>query len=114
MENTTPIVSYCGLYCTNCPKFVKGNCPGCHQNNKATWCKVRTCCMDHNRATCADCTDFGNLKECKKLNNFVAKMFGLVFNSDRVASLTFIKAQGTDAFISKMESEKAMTFKRKR
>lgn len=70
--------------------------------------------MEHNRATCADCTDFDNLKECKKLNNFMAKMFGLVFNSDRVASLTFIKDQGTDAFVSKMESEKAMTFKRKR
>ena len=34
------LVGYCGLYCGACGKYLNGKCRGCHDNVKATWCKV--------------------------------------------------------------------------
>ncbi len=112
LTNSTPIVSYCGLYCTNCPKYQKKKCPGCQENVKATWCKVRTCCIDNNLSSCASCKEFTDVKQCGKLNNFISKMFGLVFNSDRIGGINYIRTNGTEAFITRLENDKAMTFKK--
>lgn len=108
-----PVVSFCGLYCSNCPKFKKNKCPGCQANNKATWCKVRNCCLETNRSSCAECTDHADLKQCPKLNNFVSKAFGLVFNSDRMAGIRYIRSHGPNAFAAKLDAEKAMAFKKR-
>ena len=48
------LIAYCGLYCGACGRYRKDSCPGCQQNQKASWCKVRTCCMDGNLQSCAD------------------------------------------------------------
>ena len=61
MENLTyqPDAAYvaaCGLYCGACRKFVKEQCPGCWENKKADWCKIRACNIEHNYKSCADCT----------------------------------------------------------
>lgn len=55
MENHN--VAYCGLYCGACKSQLKGKCPGCYGNEKATWCEIRKCCNEHGYATCADCLD---------------------------------------------------------
>ena len=34
------LVAYCGLYCGACGAYLRGRCPGCIENYKATWCKV--------------------------------------------------------------------------
>lgn len=62
MENHN--VAYCGLYCGACKSQLKGKCPGCYGNEKATWCEIRKCCNEHGYATCADC-QLMPLKECK-------------------------------------------------
>ena len=54
--------------------------------------------MDFEYTTCAECVDFTNLKECKKLNNLVSKFFGLVFGSDRVGNLNHIREIGLSEF----------------
>ena len=41
------LVAFCGLYCGACKAYLKERCPGCHDNEKATWCKVRTCCLEN-------------------------------------------------------------------
>ncbi len=108
----TKLIAYCGLYCGACGKYLNGKCPGCAMNDKAKWCKVRSCCMENKFKSCSDCT-ICKFEECKNLNNFIAKMFALFFKSDRNASLNFIKKEGYDAFAKKMTEEKMMTFKRK-
>jgi len=59
--------------------------------------------MDFEYTTCVECVDFTNLKECKKLNNLVSKLFDLVFGSNRVGNLTHIRTIG----LSEYKLEKA-------
>ena len=103
----------CGLYCGACPRFLKEKCYGCRGNDKATWCKLRTCCMGKNIASCADCSEFSDVMACEKYNNFMARIFGFVFNSNRSACIRRIKAVGYDKFAEEMTSKKQMSIKRK-
>ena len=88
------MVAYRGLYCGACRSHTKGRCPGCHDNAKATWCKIRTCCMEKGYASCADCKDFADPMACAKYNNLISKVFGFVFRSNRAACIAQIKELG--------------------
>ncbi len=106
-------ISFCGLYCGACRKFLKGNCPGCQGNEKATWCKVRTCCMENKILSCADCKSFDNILECKKYNNFVSKIFSFIFRSDRNACNEMISRDGYEKFAEYMAENKLVSMKKK-
>ena len=112
MANTES-VAYCGLYCGECGKFKKGKCPGCAGNEKATWCTIRKCCIENGYKSCAECTII-SLAECKKLNNFIGKTIGLLFNSDRMACLARIKEAGTLQFATEMEASGRMSLPRRK
>ena len=112
ISNNTKMIAKCGLYCGACPRFLKEKCNGCKDNEKASWCKLRTCCTDKKIASCADCDEFTNVMDCKKYNNFMAKIFGFIFNSNRSACIAKIKELGYDQFVLQMTSNKQMTFKR--
>ncbi|HUW04987.1 MAG TPA: DUF3795 domain-containing protein [Williamwhitmania sp.] len=107
------LVAKCGLYCGACRSYLKGKCPGCKENVKATWCKVRTCCLENSYASCADCKSFANPMECKLYNNFIARIFGYLFNSDRNACITMIKQTGYYGFASYMAENWRQSIKRK-
>ncbi|MFA6780066.1 MAG: DUF3795 domain-containing protein [Paludibacteraceae bacterium] len=107
------LVAYCGLYCGNCGKFKKGKCPGCAKNEKASWCKIRTCCMDYGYATCADCATT-TPRACKNYNNLFAKFFEVVFKSDRKTSVEFIKEHGREAFADLMIDKNLMVIKKEK
>jgi hypothetical protein len=106
------LVAHCGLYCGACGAYLKGRCPGCHDNHKATWCKVRTCCTSNRLATCADCTEFPNPSDCKKFNNFVSKLFGLLFRSDRAACIRQIQKIGLEGHADNMAQHQRQTIRR--
>ena len=106
------LIGYCGLYCAACRTFLAGKCPGCQKKTNATWCKVRECCISNGFLSCADCNLVG-LNECKKYNSFIAKAFGLIFNSDRAACIERIKKTGYDDFAVEMALNKRQTFKRR-
>ena len=115
MENLTyqPDAGYvaaCGLYCGSCRKFVKEQCPGCWENKKADWCKIRACNIEHNYKSCADCT-ISSIDECKKFNNFIGKVFSILFRSDRPACIRRIQAIGYDAFAREMHAKKQQTIR---
>ncbi|HTY09347.1 MAG TPA: DUF3795 domain-containing protein [Candidatus Edwardsbacteria bacterium] len=105
-------VAYCGLYCGACGSYLKGKCPGCAKNEKASWCKVRTCCITNKYGSCADCTLVPDMMDCGKFNNFISKLFALVMRSDRPACIRAIKARGREAFAREMADQKTMTIKR--
>ncbi len=113
IELNQSVISYCGLYCSNCPKFIKGKCLGCQKNNKASWCKIRTCNIEKNYKSCADCTD-SDAKHCKKFDNPISKIFAFIFNSDREAGIQLIKDEGYDGFQVYMEENNKMTIPRRR
>ena len=96
-----PEIAACGLFCGTCRKFAKGSCPGCHPNERASWCKVRACCIGHGWQSCAACT-LMPLESCGKFNNFIARIFGFVFRSDRRGCVERIREVGCEAFAAEM------------
>lgn len=106
------LVARCGLYCGACGAYRRGRCPGCHEKEKASWCKVRSCCLDHDYTTCADCREFSDPNECKKFNNLIAKFFGLVFRSDRAGCIRQIRETGVSSHADEMTKQKRPSIKR--
>jgi hypothetical protein len=96
------LVAYCGLYCGACGKHLRGRCDGCHDNTKATWCKVRSCNIERHYASCAECVEHPNAKECKRFNNVISRVIGLVLRSDRTGCITQIKTMGLQGHAEKM------------
>ena len=93
------ILAYCGLVCSECGAYRKGRCGGCHSDKPMNGrCKVKPCAQEKNCSCCALCGEFEDVKDCKKLNNFVSKMFARVFRSDRLGNLDRIKEVGVDGF----------------
>lgn len=112
VEANSELVAYCGLYCGACKSYLDEKCNGCHENSKATWCQIRSCCAEKHIQTCAECTEFSDPSGCKKFNNFMSKLFGLVFRSDRAACIAQIKQLGVDGHAKRMTEMRIMTVKR--
>ena len=88
------LVAFCGLYCGACGSYLKERCPGCHENTKATWCTVRKCCQEMKLASCAECREFPDPRNCRKFNNAFSKVIGFLLRSNRPACLAQIKTLG--------------------
>lgn len=116
MTQKTPnknLIAYCGLYCGECKAYKIGKCPGCHENKKANWCKIRKCCIEGGKLSCADCTVYASASECKKFNNMISKLFAFIFGSDRQACINMIKEKGYDAYANEMTKRGAQSLKKK-
>jgi hypothetical protein len=112
IEKDAKLIAKCGLYCGACGKYLAGKCPGCSENVKATWCKIRSCCNDLNIKSCADCTTI-DITVCKKRNNFISKIFSIIFKSDRNACIERIRKVGYDEYACEMCDQKIHSIKRK-
>lgn len=88
------LVAYCGLYCGACKRYLKEACPGCGKNEKASWCKVRSCCRTEGYLSCAECKKFADVQDCSLYNNVISRIFGFFFRSDRAACIRQIKELG--------------------
>jgi len=106
------LVACCGLYCAACKSYLDEKCKGCHENSKATWCKVRSCCTEKQIKSCAECTEFSDPSACGKFNNFMSKLFGLVFRSDRAACIVQIRRLGLEGHAKAMAEMKSQTIRR--
>jgi hypothetical protein len=107
------LVAYCGLYCGACRSYRKGRCPGCHDNVKATWCKIRACCNEHRFPSCADCVEHQDPNACRQFNNWIAKLIGLLLNSNRQAGIVRIRAVGIESFAREMAEQKRQSLPRR-
>lgn len=106
------LVAFCGLYCGACKRHLQEKCPGCHDNEKASWCKVRACCLENGYSSCAECKEFNNPNDCKEFNNFISKIFGFIFRSDRAACIDLIKEVGNTAYAEKMSELRQPSIKK--
>lgn len=107
------LVAYCGLYCGACRRYLQEKCPGCEKNEKAAWCKLRTCCRENGFGSCADCRTYTDPMKCKKFNNFFSKIFAILFKSDRRACIARIKEEGIEKFSSEMAEKKTHSIRKK-
>jgi hypothetical protein len=90
----TALVARCGLYCGACKMYLNGKCPGCTKNDKAAWCKIRSCTNEYSFLSCADCKQFEDPMDCKKFNNVMSKLFAFIFRSNRAACIKQIRDNG--------------------
>ena len=95
-------IAFCGLYCEACHAYRKGKCPGCAGNDRATWCKIRTCCMQMGHGSCADCVDVIDLRQCRIYHNPVSRIIGFVLRSNRMACISYIRNNGYAQFAAYM------------
>lgn len=118
MNTTEPVngnlISACGLYCGNCRKYLNGKCSGCAGYTKATWCKIRSCCLGKNIANCSACDEFINPSECAKYNNFISRVIEFFFSADRSSSIDFIRHNGEGKFVALMKGGKRMSLPKKK
>jgi hypothetical protein len=112
IRSNPDLVAHCGLYCGACKSYLRERCPGCHENQKATWCKVRLCCMDNGYLSCTDCKEFASPMECKMFNNFMSKIFGFIFRSDRSACIEQIRKIGIQAHADDMTKQGRQSIRR--
>ena len=109
----TNLIAACGLYCGACKRYLNEKCPGCRENVKAAkWCKPRTCCLEKRYQSCADCKQYSLVMECKDYNNFIAKIFGFIFRSNRKACIDMIKDKGYEGFAEYMAEQRLQSLKR--
>ncbi|MEG2240202.1 MAG: DUF3795 domain-containing protein [Alistipes sp.] len=100
-SKTESTIAACGLFCGACRRYKKGTCPGCHLNEKASWCKVRMCCQEQGWLSCADCT-LMPLAQCPKFNSLISKVFQVIFRSDRRGCIERIRNVGQEQFVAEM------------
>ena len=110
--NDKNLVAYCGLYCGSCGAYHRNRCKGCHDNVKASWCKIRTCCINNKYLTCAECQKHTDIQQCSFFNNFVAKIFAFIFKSDRNACIDQIRSNGLEYHAKDMSSKGLQSMKR--
>ena len=106
------LVANCGLYCGACKRYLREKCPGCKENEKASWCSVRSCCKEHRYASCAECREFADPMDCGKFNNFMSKIFGFLFRSDRAVCIGQIRELGIEGHAARMSELKLQSLKR--
>ncbi len=105
------LVASCGLYCGSCKKYMNKKCGGCIKNEKASWCKIRTCTIEQEITNCSECK-LTSIQSCNKLNNTIGKVFKFIFKTDRLASLEYITQHGVELYVEKMCSLNQMAIKK--
>jgi hypothetical protein len=113
IENNEGLVSMCGLYCGACGRFLKGACRGCADNAKATWCRIRSCCLENSHLSCADCAEFEDPSDCGKSNNLLSRVVGFFLNSDRRAGVLMIRERGRAGFADFMTTYSRVAIRRR-
>jgi hypothetical protein len=111
-------IAYCGLYCKACPSFTSGKCDGCRSNSAKSavvykQCQVKPCCVENGFFTCADCTIYASVKDCKKYNPLLLRIASWVESSDRSKAIEMIQTKGRAAFAAYMEDKQWVCFKTK-
>ena len=95
-------IAPCGLFCSECGAFRKKRCQGCQVAPGFSRCAIRKCCAERGLTTCAGCEDFRaprDFRECRKVNNWIAKIFKLIFGGDRPKALALLRDEGPEAYL---------------
>ncbi|MDF1549705.1 MAG: DUF3795 domain-containing protein [Bacteroidales bacterium] len=110
------LISYCGFYCGECPKFKKDECEGCKGETakcavgyKA--CKVRPCCLENAYSSCADCEKYSSVKECQIYNPLLIRFGQFITRTNRRKGIEMIQKKGELEFVAFMADKKWVTVK---
>ena len=104
-EISLGVIACCGLYCSNCRKFKQAKCPGCLKYEKATWCRIRSCCMEKNIADCSQCEDFIFPKDCEKYTNFISRTIEFFTSTDKSLCIDYLRKNPHVTFAKFMDQK---------
>jgi hypothetical protein len=62
--------------------------------------------------SCAACSENPDPSKCRKFNNIISRLFGLLFKSDRSACIAQIRQVGIDGHANIMAQTQRRTIKR--
>jgi hypothetical protein len=118
MTGSEQLISYCGFYCGACPTFTSGKCEGCRGDSPKCavgykTCSVKPCCVENGFSTCADCTIYTSLKECKKYNPLSIRFGEWISNTSRGKAIELIREKGQTEFSTFMTAKNWVTIKTK-
>ena len=116
-QQTTPdtrLIAYCGLYCANCSKFNKGKCPGCAENEKMSWCKIRKCCIEKEIANCSGCEEYIYPNDCSKYDTFISRTIELFSSTDRSLCINYLRKNSAEEFVVLMKEKGAVSMPKKK
>lgn len=110
------LISYCGLYCGACPKYVKNQCFGCKGDNSQCAigykaCKVRPCCIENGYSSCAECEKYDSVKECQIYNPILVRFGQFITRTSRRKGIEMIKEKSVESFITYMKEYNKITMK---
>ncbi len=108
------LVGNCGAYCGACASYRRGKCPGCEERVQAGECRIRTCCDNNMYPTCASCTEYVDIRECKIFNSLFSKVIDYVKRSDRHACVEQIREIGLERHAARMANLGRVTMRRGR
>jgi hypothetical protein len=114
IKKDSKLVSYCGLYCGACKKYINELCKGCKEKETPEWCKVKPCNESKKTDSCSECNEVNNYKNCTKLYPLSYKFGEFIAGMSREAGLNMIKNKGKIKFAEFMEIvNKTLCIKRK-
>ena len=61
-------------------------------------CPVKKCNIERGYSTCAECAEYEDLRKCKNLNNWISKIFGFIFRTNKLRNLERIRKIGLEKF----------------
>ena len=116
IDKNENLIGYCGIYCGACLSFKSGKCDGCRVISPKSAvvykaCKVKPCCVENGFFTCADCTIYASVKECKKYNPLLLKIASWVESSDRSKAIEMIKEKGLTECVAFLDEKQWACFK---
>ena len=114
-KGSADLVGCCGLYCGVCRSLKTGeaaNCCCATNESASKWCGIRNCCKENGFKTCAECIKYADPVECPTFHNWIGRIVGYCYGSDRAACIRRIKEIGLDAFADEMAEKNAVTIKK--
>ena len=89
------LFSLCGLNCSLCPSFVRGNCPGCQQGSHCDLrCPFVPCSIEHGDITyCFECEEY----PCNHYDG-VDRKDSLISHSNQFKDMQKAKIIGIDEY----------------
>ena len=87
--------SLCGLNCSLCPSFIRGNCTGCQEGSScALICEIAPCSIEHgNIDYCFECGEY----PCSKYDG-IDKRDSLISHKNQLKDMQKAKTIGIEKY----------------
>lgn len=104
-ERNDTLLSLCGLNCSLCPMFVRGDCKGCRAGSWcARFCKIAPCSVRHGGISyCFECPEY----PCPRYDG-IDKRDSLISHRNQLKDMDKAKRMGIEAYRDEQRAKAAL------